>query len=141
MDSYQRRSMEEAHGSFAVQSIEDGGVDFPALFDFTSRLLNDRDLPQDVRPLISSSLGALCLPYSILPDEQENALAVAYLVASLARRIAIDRGHQDVVERNWPHEDTRARDHLSELIRRGNEELTRRQLNQVFDHVGFEEAK
>lgn len=141
MDSYFRRSLEEHHGSIVVRSIEEGGVGFPDLYEFLSRLLNDRDLPDNQRPVIAGAMGALCLPYSVLGDPEKNALAVAYLVASLARRLAVDHGHPSVVERNWPREDEQARDQLSELIRRGNEELSRRELTRVFEHFGFEDSE
>lgn len=109
----------------------------PDLYTLLSRLLNDRDLPEDLRPYVVGALGGLCLPYSILEDPGRNALALSFLVGSVCRRVAQSPDGNDVVERNWPRDD-RASDVLSEVIARGNDELKQSEIMTLYNHAGFE---
>jgi hypothetical protein len=136
MESVVRDALRRHFGRIDDEYAREGNL-IPDLYTMLSRLLNDRDLPDEHRPYVVGALGTLCLPYTILEDPGRNALALTFLTASVCRRIAQHPDGDQIIDRNWPRDD-RPSDVLSEVISRGNEELDESEIMSFYNHAGFE---
>lgn len=136
MESVIRDALRRHYGQVDSEYSSEANL-IPDCYILCSRLLNDRDLPNQFRPYLVGTLGTICLPYTILENPGRNALALGYLLASVCRKIAQKPRGDEVIRRNWPGEGEPSRI-FSGIIQRGNEELDEREIREFYQHVGFE---
>lgn len=110
----------------------------PTFYRFMTHLLDDPQLPKEFRPFLVGTIGVLCLPNRILPEEDKNVLGLGYLVASVTRQLAVQNDHEKLIQRNWPETETAPRDVLSGVIQEGNENLKKHEIRKIFRFAGFE---
>lgn len=112
--------------------------DIPRIYDYLVSLLDDDKLPDEYRPFIMGSFGMICLPKTVLPDPDRNALAIAYLVSSISRKLAESDETRHLLTEHWPAESDSVESELSAYIRQGNESLTNDEIVEVFEYAGFQ---
>lgn len=76
----------------------------PALYRLMTNLLDDPNLPGQLRPLVITAIAYFILPYDITPDDLKGPLGYAddiFLCAFIAERIRDELGSDDILTTNW----------------------------------------
>ena len=76
----------------------------PALYKMMTRLLDDRDLPRSMSPLVIAAIAYFILPEDIIPEEKYGPIGYVddiYLCAFVANEVAKESASPDILARNW----------------------------------------
>ena len=76
----------------------------PDLYRMLTRLLDDANLPGQLRPFVILAIGYFNLQADIMPEDLKGALGYAddiFFCAFIAARIQRELGSDEVLENNW----------------------------------------
>ena len=76
----------------------------PALYRMMTGLLDDRDLPRSMSPLVIAAIAYFILPEDIIPEEKYGPVGYVddiYLCAFVANEVAKQSSSPDILARNW----------------------------------------
>ena len=115
-------------------------VHAPALYRLMTRLLDDRDLPKQMSPLVIAAIAYFILPEDIIPEERYGPAGYVddiYLCAFVANEIMKQSGSVDILQRNWDG-DVPADQIIKEILAR-ERELIGEQKERIMQYIGYDQ--
>jgi len=112
----------------------------PALYRLMTRLLDDRDLPKQMSPLVIAAIAYFILPEDIIPEERYGPAGYVddiYLCAFVANEIMKQSGSVDILQRNWDG-DAPADQIIKEILAR-ERELIGEQKERIMQYIGYDQ--
>jgi uncharacterized membrane protein YkvA (DUF1232 family) len=112
----------------------------PALYRLMTRLLDDRDLPKQMSPLVIAAIAYFILPEDIIPEERYGPAGYVddiYLCAFVANEIMKQSGSVDILQRNWDG-DVPADQIIKEILAR-ERELIGEQKERIMQYIGYDQ--
>jgi len=115
-------------------------VQAPALYRLMTRLLDDRDLPKQMSPLVIAAIAYFILPEDIIPEERYGPAGYVddiYLCAFVANEVMKQSGSVDILNRNWDG-DVPADQIIKEILAR-EKELIGEQKERIMQYIGYDQ--
>jgi uncharacterized membrane protein YkvA (DUF1232 family) len=115
-------------------------VQAPALYRMMTRLLDDRDLPKQMSPLVIAAIAYFILPEDIIPEERYGPAGYVddiYLCAFVANEVAKQSGSADILNRNWDGD--RPADQIVKEILAREKELIGEQKERIMQYIGYDQ--
>ena len=112
----------------------------PALYRLMTRLLDDRDLPKQMSPLVIAAIAYFILPEDIIPEERYGPAGYVddiYLCAFVANEVMKQSGSLDILNRNWDG-DVPADQIVKEILAR-ERELIGEQKERIMQYIGYDQ--
>ena len=112
----------------------------PALYRLMTRLLDDRDLPKQMSPLVIAAIAYFILPEDIIPEERYGPAGYVddiYLCAFVANEVMKQSGSVDILNRNWDG-DVPADQIVKEILAR-ERELIGEQKERIMQYIGYDQ--
>lgn len=112
----------------------------PALYRMMTSLLDDRDLPRPMSPLVIAAIAYFILPEDIIPEERYGPAGYVddiYLCAFVANEVMKESGSQDILKRNWDG-DVPADRLIKEILDR-ERELIGDKKDRIMQYIGFDQ--
>ncbi|HQE97889.1 MAG TPA: DUF1232 domain-containing protein [Methanothrix sp.] len=112
----------------------------PALYRLMTRLLDDRDLPKQMSPLVIAAIAYFILPEDIIPEERYGPAGYVddiYLCAFVANEVMKQSGSVDILQRNWDG-DVPADQIIKEILAR-ERELIGEQKERIMQYIGYDQ--
>jgi uncharacterized membrane protein YkvA (DUF1232 family) len=112
----------------------------PALYRMMTRLLDDRDLPRSMSPLVIAAIAYFILPEDIIPEERYGPAGYVddiYLCAFVANEVMKESGSQDILKRNWDG-DVPADRLIKEILDR-ERELIGDKKDRIMQYIGYDQ--
>lgn len=115
-------------------------VHAPALYRMMTRLLDDRDLPRQLSPLVIAAIAYFILPEDIIPEERYGPCGYVddiYLCAFVANEVMKQSGSADLLSRNWDG-DVPVDQLIREILVR-EKELIGEQKDRIMQYIGYDQ--
>jgi len=112
----------------------------PPLYRMMTRLLDDRDLPRPMSPLVIAAIAYFILPEDIIPEERYGPAGYVddiYLCAFVANEVMKESGSQDILKRNWDG-DVPADRLIKEILDR-ERELIGDKKDRIMQYIGYDQ--
>jgi len=112
----------------------------PALYRMMTRLLDDRDLPRSMSPLVIAAIAYFILPEDIIPEEKYGPIGYVddiYLCAFVANEVRKESGSSDILARNWDG-DVPVNDLVNEILERETEIIADKK-DRIMQYIGYDQ--
>ncbi len=112
----------------------------PTLYRLMTRLLDDRDLPRRMSPLVIAAIAYFILPEDIIPEEKLGPVGYVddiYLCAFVADRVMKAAGSPEILTRNWDGNDSVLA--LIEEILGREKELIGDKKGIIMEYIGYDQ--
>lgn len=114
----------------------------PAFYRLLTRLLDDPDLPERLRPLVLTSIGYFAIPGDIIPEDIQGPLGFAddiFIAVLVADHIRKELKSDEILTRNWDGGNSIFL--LMDEYKNNEEELIGDKREQILKFVGYEFIK
>jgi uncharacterized membrane protein YkvA (DUF1232 family) len=114
----------------------------PAFYRLLTRLLDDPDLPERLRPLVLISIGYFAIPGDIIPEDIQGPLGFAddiFIAVLVADHIRMELKSDEILTRNWDGGNSLFL--LMDEYKNNEEELIGDKREQILKFVGYEFIK
>jgi uncharacterized membrane protein YkvA (DUF1232 family) len=112
----------------------------PALYKMMTKLLDDRDLPRSMSPLVIAAIAYFILPEDIIPEEKYGPIGYVddiYLCAFVANEVAKESDSSDILARNW--DGSVPIDTLVKEILDREKELIGEKKDRIMQYIGYDQ--
>jgi len=114
----------------------------PALYRLMTHLLDDRDLPREMSPLVIAAIAYFILPEDIIPEDKLGPVGYVddiYLCAFVADLVMRATGSQEILTRNWDGKDL-VLAVIEEILRR-EKELIGDEKDRIMQYIGYDQLE
>jgi uncharacterized membrane protein YkvA (DUF1232 family) len=114
----------------------------PVLYRLMTHLLDDRDLPREMSPLVIAAIAYFILPGDIIPEDKLGPAGYVddiYLCAYVADLVMRTTGSQEILTRNWDGK-VSVLAVVEEILRR-EKELIGSEKDRIMQYIGYDQPE